>query len=199
MARQLPSQVHDNFWVGATDRNITSVYPNQEGKWMMFFPVEEMDARWTEACQLYYSGRLTGINSMKASTARQNPMPERLHGPNEGIIIFYCGPSTDEVNVMAYGRNILNNMHYPRATFFYKSDRPELVDWSKQYRHMYSISTIQHYGSNGPIAPFPNAFSNDSLVAGPYAESSFSVNLPTYASDYVASYLNDPFHNEYYY
>ena len=111
---QLPSQTHDNFWVSASDRNITATYPNQDGKWMMFFPMSEMDARWTEASQLYYSGRLTGVNSMKASTAKQNPMPERLHGPNEGIIIFYCGPSEDEANVMEYGRNILNNMHYPR-------------------------------------------------------------------------------------
>jgi hypothetical protein len=193
---QLPSQTHDNFWVSALDRNITAQFPNQDGKWMMFFPMSEMDARWTEASQLYYSGRLTGVNSMKASTAKQNPMPERLHGPDEGIIIFYCGPSEDEANVMEYGRNILNNMHYPRDTFYYKSDKPHLIDWGKQYRHMYYINTIQHYsGIGGGLAP---AFANN-ILSAPLAESSYALNLPVYGSDYVASYLSDPLYADYYY
>jgi hypothetical protein len=200
MARQLPSQTHDNFWVSANDKNLTAQFPNQDGKWMMFFPLSEMDARWTEASQLYYSGRLTGVNSMKASTAKQNPMPERLHGPDEGIIIFYCGPSEDEANVMEYGRNILNNMHYPRETFYYKSDKPHLIDWSKQYRHMYSINTIQHYGGGfGGIASIQNASFGSNYLAAPVVESSFALNLPVYGSDYVASYVNDPLYADYYY
>ena len=142
MAQFNPTQILDSFWVYAFDQNIANTFPNQDGKWMMFFPMSEMDARWNEACHLYRSGRLFGVNSLKASTIRQNPMPERLHGPDEGIIIFYCGPSEDEANVMEYGRNILNNMHYPRETFYYKSDKPHLIDWSKQYRHMYFINTI---------------------------------------------------------
>ena len=124
MAQYNPSQVHNSYWVYALEQDLAARYPSQDGKWMMFFPMSEMDARWNEACQLYRSGKLFGVNSMKASTAQQNPMPERLHGYNEGIIIFYCGPSEDEQNVMQYGRNILNNMHYPTAQFYYKSDKP---------------------------------------------------------------------------
>ena len=189
MAVQLPTQVHDNFWVSALDKNNASAFPNQDGKWMMFFHMSEIDAKWSEACQLYYSGRLTGVNSMKASTAKQNPMPERLHGPDEGIIIFYCGPSEDEANVMEYGRNILNNMHYPRETFYYKSDKPHLIDWSKQYRHMYYINTLQHYGGLGSPQ---NLLLNNTLASTPIV-SDFALNLPTYGSDYIASYLDDPF------
>jgi len=195
MAVQLPTQVHDNFWVSALDQNIASAYPKQDGKWMMFFPMSQIDAKWAEACQLYYSGRLTGVNSMKASTAKQNPMPERLHGPDEGIIIFYCGPSEDEANVMQYGRNILNHMNYPRETFYYKSDKPHLIDWSKQYRHMYYINTLQHYGGLGSPQ---NVLLNNTLASAPIV-SDFALNLPTYGSDYIASYLDDPYYNEYYY
>lgn len=106
-----------------------------------------MDKRWAEACYLYDSGLLYGINSLKASTAKQNPMPERLHGPNEGILIFYCGPSEDEWNVMEYGRNILNKMNYPRNYFFFKSDMPHLINYFKVYRHMYFIDTLDHYSN----------------------------------------------------
>ena len=121
------------------------MYPYHDGKWMMFFPLHEMDRRWAEACYLYTSGLLYGINSLKASTAKQNPMPERLHGLNEGIIIFYCGPSESEWNVMEYGRNILNRMNYPRNYFFYKSDMPHLINYYKTYRHLYYIDTLEHY------------------------------------------------------
>ena len=154
MAQYNPSQVTNSYWVYALEQHIAQRFPNQDGKWMMFFPMSEMDARWNEACQLYRSGRLYGVNSMKASTAQQNPMPERLHGYDEGIIIFYCGPSEDEQNVMEYGRNILNNMNYSRDDFFYKSDKPHLINPNKRYKHMYFINTQQHYsGARG----FPSA------------------------------------------
>jgi hypothetical protein len=104
-----------------------------------------MDSRWGEACSLYRAGKLVGINSMKASTAKQNPMPQRLHAYDEGIIIFYCGPSEDEANVMEYGRNILNHMNYPRAEFHYKSDKPHLINHSRPYKNMYTIFTQEHY------------------------------------------------------
>jgi len=104
--------------------------------------------RWGQAVHLYSSGLLYGINSLKASTAKQNPMPGRLHGPNEGILIFYCGPSEDKWNIMEYGRNILNKMNYPRTYFFYKSDLPHLIDYYKPYRHLYYINTLEHYGNH---------------------------------------------------
>ena len=88
---------------------------------------------------------LYGINSMKASTAKQNPLPERLHGYDEGIIIFYCGQSEDRQNVMSYGRNLLNKMNYPRSRLYFKSDVPHLINYSNEYRHMYYIDTYVHY------------------------------------------------------
>ena len=148
MAYENPSEVTHMHWVNCLEPSMYSRNPHHDGKWMMFFPMSEMDARWHEACQLYRAGRLLGVNSMKASTAKQNPFPQRLHAHDEGIIIFYCGPSEDRQNVMEYGRNILNNMRYDRAQFYYKSDQPHLINHSSQYKHMYSIDTQQHYGGN---------------------------------------------------
>ena len=140
-----PSQTLHSYWVFCIDYPVSNIFPYQDGKWMMFFPIQEMDKRWAEACHLYNSGKLTGINSMKASTAKQNPLPERLHGPDEGIIIFYCGPSKHRQNVMAYGRNLLNKMKYPRSKLYFKSDLPHLVNNSNEYKHMYFIDTKEHY------------------------------------------------------
>jgi len=192
MAQYLPTQVHDSFWVYALEQHLTAQFPNQDGKWMMFFPMSEMDARWNEACQLYRSGRLFGINSMKASTAKQNPMPERLHGPDEGIIIFYCGPCEDEANVMQYGRNILNNMHYPQEKFFYKSDKPHLIDWTKEKKHMYYINTLQHYGGHhaggfASAAPFTHN-----------SYGSFGASASFAASDYQSAFFNEAFSPNYF-
>ena len=141
----LPSQTIHSYWTYCIDYALTNIFPYQDGKWMMFFPMHEMDQRWAEACHLYNSGMLYGINSMKASTAKQNPLPERLHGYDEGIIIFYCGQSEDRQNVMSYGRNLLNKMNYPRSRLYFKSDVPHLINYSNEYRHMYYIDTYEHY------------------------------------------------------
>ena len=140
-----PSKTTNSYWTYCIDYALTNIFPYQDGKWMMFFPMHEMDQRWAEACHLYNSGMLYGINSMKASTAKQNPLPERLHGYDEGIIIFYCGQSEDRQNVMSYGRNLLNKMNYPRSRLYFKSDVPHLINYSNEYRHMYYIDTYEHY------------------------------------------------------
>jgi hypothetical protein len=124
--------------------------------------MSQMDAKWKQATDLYYAGKLTGINTMKGSTIRQNPMPDRLHGPNEGIIIFYCGPNEAEQDVKAWGRNILRHMYYPAEKFFYKSDIAEKIDRSKEKRHMYVINAKEFYAANGaPASSSSNSLSSD--------------------------------------
>jgi hypothetical protein len=145
MAFYYPSKVKDSNWIFLSLDEFSNKYPDKDGKWMMFFPMSQMDAKWAEACQLYKSGKLLGVRGMKASTAKQNPMPERLHGLDEGIIIFYCGPSENEANVLEYGRNILNNMYYPREKFFYKSDKPHLINNSNECKSIYTLNTFKHY------------------------------------------------------
>ena len=140
---------------------MSNTYSYRDGKWMMFFPLNEMDRRWAEACYLYKSGLLNGINSLKASTAKQNPMPERLHAYDEGIIIFYCGPSENSTQILEYGRNILNKMNYPKTYFYFKSDKPHLIDYFKPYRHMYYINTDDHYKNKTLNNKYNNHYYND--------------------------------------
>jgi len=145
MSFYYPTKVFDSNWIFFCLDEFSNKYPDKDGKWMMFFPMSQMDAKWAEACQLYKSGKLMGIRGMKASTAKQNPNPERLHGPDEGIIIFYCGPSEDKNKILKIGKNILNNLHYPREKFFYKSDKPDLINHSNECKSMYTLNTLKHY------------------------------------------------------
>ena len=140
-----PSEVKDVYWLHAYDHDLAEKYPNQDGKWMMFFPMSDMDQRWSDACDLYYDGKLVGIHSLKASTSLQNPMTNRLHAHDEGIIIFYCGKSEDEDSLMRYGKNILSLISYPRTHFYYKSDRPHLIVPFNKYKNLYFIKTEDFY------------------------------------------------------
>ena len=147
MAFYLPTKVFDSNWIFCSVEEYASKYPHKDGKWMMFFPMSEMDARWDEACHLYRSGKLVGVRGMKASTSKQNEFSGRLHAHNEGIIIFYVGPSEDKANVLKCGKNILNHIYYPREKFFYKSDKPHLINHSNECKHIYQINTSKHYSN----------------------------------------------------
>ena len=43
------------------------------GKWMLFYPRSEMDARWKEAIKNMHAGRFGIVRLMKASTFMDNP------------------------------------------------------------------------------------------------------------------------------
>ena len=174
-----PSQTLHSYWVFCIDYPVSNIFPYQDGKWMMFFPMQEMDKRWAEACHLYNSGKLTGINSMKASTAKQNPLPERLHGPDEGIIIFYCGPCEHRQHVMAYGRNLLNKMKYPRSKLYFKSDLPHLVNNYNEYKHLYFIDTKEHYSRMESKKMNTSAKQNDSISSKSSNNSLISADSPS--------------------
>ena len=46
---------------------------------------------------------------------------------------------------MKYGKNILNNIFYPRENMMYKSDKPELINHDSRFKHIYEINTKEHY------------------------------------------------------
>ncbi len=135
-----PSKITNEFWIFCKEDAISKKYPANDGKWMMFFPLSELDLRWNEACGLFRAGKLKGINSMKVSTAKPNP--KAIYAKGEGIIIFYCGASENRANVLDYGKNILIHMKYPRLYFFYKSDKPHLIKYENVYKHLYFIRTL---------------------------------------------------------
>lgn len=92
------------------------------GKWMMFFDhADDFDKKWKDSCKLYDEGKLCGIRSMKCSTKYINP---RASDHTTGVILFYCGPMTDESKMLEYGKNLLDHIpYYTKYGFmFYKSD-----------------------------------------------------------------------------
>ena len=68
-----PSEITNNFWVYEWDPEIRSRIDNYDheksGKWMMFFENALIDEKWQQLVNLYREGKLTGIHSMKVSTA----------------------------------------------------------------------------------------------------------------------------------
>jgi len=87
----------------------------------MFVTKQELDQMWENCCNLYDEVKLTGITSMKCSTNYKNP---RSSNDALGVIIFYCGPASDEGKMLEYGKNLLKYIPYYNnyGIMAYKSD-----------------------------------------------------------------------------
>lgn len=75
---------------------------------MLFYGYKSIDFMWVKACNLYRDGELVGVSSMKVSTAKLNP---RQSSYTKGVIIFYCGPYSNEDLMKCYGKCILEKMN----------------------------------------------------------------------------------------
>ncbi|XP_018021885.1 uncharacterized protein LOC108678049 isoform X2 [Hyalella azteca] len=82
---------------------------SKSGKWILFVRINSMFSMWTKSCYLYREGKLEGVTSLKASTAKDNP---RKTGDDNGVIIFHCGPSDDKEKILRYGMNIVMLLKY---------------------------------------------------------------------------------------
>lgn len=90
---------------------------DQEGKWMLFYPKEELDHRWEVACELFSANRFGDVTHMKVSTFRPNP---RASNSSQGVIILYT-PSLAEQEQKRTGYAIMNAMQYFQS-MYYKTD-----------------------------------------------------------------------------
>ena len=79
----LPSTVIDSYWLYEADKLKDS--NNNIGKWMLFYPKNEMNNNWKLAKKLYNENALNGVVSMKCSTNKKNKNATN----DNGIIIFY--------------------------------------------------------------------------------------------------------------
>lgn len=95
--------------------------PQSGGKWMLFVSLSSMDSMWAKCCKMYRQRQLTGITSIKCSTAKINPKQSHHHN---GVIIFHCGPADDKSRMMSYGKNIVEKLNYftSSGSIPYKSD-----------------------------------------------------------------------------
>jgi len=112
-----PSKVNSLPWVYFGKKPSET---NDVGKWMLFYPVEKIDIKWKQFCELYSTEKLPGILSMKCSTAYKNP---RSSNHNDSVIILYCNNSHDEEDIINIGKCILPYIHdYPSKAIYYKTD-----------------------------------------------------------------------------
>ena len=89
----------------------------EDGKWMLFYPKSEMDARWKQACESLLASRFGIVRMMKASTFRENP---RASDPDKGVIILYT-PKVNKDVLMETGRLIMETMQY-HVTMYFKTN-----------------------------------------------------------------------------
>lgn len=156
-----PTEVTDYPFLFCSDDQIRSKYAHVEswGKWMMFFQKDKLDEKWAAACELYHQGKLTGIASMKVSTAFDN---DRASDKNTGVIIFYCGPPNDRVAMMEYGKNLLKEFPYETkfGNMYYKSDEQTALGTRATGRKKNSLYQI-------PVPGGDHGF-DDGDYGGPY-------------------------------
>ena len=116
---QLPMNTHDAFWLFESS-NKPDIRAFDIGKWMLFYPNDKMNDMWKRAKDLYKQGTLTGVHSLKCSTAKENP---RSSSSQSGVIILYSPYSADERYIMKVGQNILSKIEYRESPYmYYKSD-----------------------------------------------------------------------------
>ena len=139
----LPSKINTHYWIHCIDPKIEKKFPYVDGKFVMFFPKDEIDERWKDVNILYKKGKLIGINSMKVSTQKKNH--EGINKYKNGVIIFYCGPSENKQLVLEYGRNLLKYIYYNDSTLYYKSEKPHLKDFTRRYNNLYTIDVDEYY------------------------------------------------------
>jgi len=129
--RKKPTETDDECWLHHRNSVIEEAeYSKMDememGKWMMCIKKSELDQMWENCCNLYDAGKLNGIIGMKCSTNYKN---SRSSDDALGVIIFYCGPSSDEIKMLEYGKNLL-----------------KFIPYYNNYGHMYYKSDIQTLG-----------------------------------------------------
>jgi len=91
-----PSEVTDIFWIFAK-RQAADEYPpatDNSGKWLLFVPVEQIDATWSVVKQATEEGRLG--SSSKVATAKPN---SHASNPAMKVICVYTYDWTAEADV----------------------------------------------------------------------------------------------------
>ena len=114
-----PSQIHDDYWVNATARTHQRSITQRSGKWLIFVPLDELDAAWAKVKRATQEGLLG--NSSKAATALPNP---NAADPTKRVICVYTYDSDDREDVMRV-RQALRDLGFDRP-MPYKTDQATL-------------------------------------------------------------------------
>lgn len=113
---QKPSLVADRYWLYATRKK--GKYPSHTkrgGKWLIFVPVQNIDAAWDKIRRATEDGQLGEIS--KVATGKPNP---NARDPGVKVICVYTYDSEDERDVWRV-RQKLRDLGFTN-TLFYKTD-----------------------------------------------------------------------------
>lgn len=112
-----PSEVTDYYWVGD---DLKEEHANTDiGKWMLFYPADNIDDKWKLAKSLYRCRSLNGVTSMKCSTAKDNPRASS----RDFVIILYCSNSGNREHILSIGKVIAQAFEYETSRMYYKTDK----------------------------------------------------------------------------
>lgn len=115
----LPLEVNHSLWL--YEKNNEGAESIDSGKWMLFYYKQSMNEAWVLAKKLYRENKLDGVNSMKCSTAVENPT--RASSLDLGIIILYCNNSSNKETIMNIGQKIIKMFDYKeKQIIYYKTD-----------------------------------------------------------------------------
>uniref|UniRef100_A0A914D2E3 Uncharacterized protein n=1 Tax=Acrobeloides nanus TaxID=290746 RepID=A0A914D2E3_9BILA len=160
-----PSEVTETPWVYEKNDELEKKFnPGKDfGKWTMYFSIDEIDQKWFEARLAYNAKKLPGISDMKVKTAYKSEDDPANYSTTK-VIIFYCGPASDEEKMLIIGRNLVQEIPYTDkfGWIYYKSDRQTFQGSRKtgnKKNHLYKLpvprKTVEGNHENfPPLIPF---------------------------------------------
>ena len=123
-----PLSVKDDLWLAHyNDEQWFRWFADghDHGKWMLFYDEEKLEEAWKKAKWLYDEERLDGIFALEVSTGAEGSFRYQKNG--SGVIIFHCGPTSNEQKMVEYGEKVVNLMDYHFGSQRTHGHHPPLV------------------------------------------------------------------------
>lgn len=115
-----PCSEEEFFWIIEKNESIFNKKTLKNiGKWMMFYDKKNINEKWNLAKKYYKKGLLTGVLSLKVSTAKRS---SRAQDKNTRVIIFYCNKSHMGHRILKIGKKLSKKMNY-NCKMYYKTDQ----------------------------------------------------------------------------
>ena len=122
------------------------------GKWLLYYRNEDIEEAWEMAKSLRNELQEAGIPSMKCSNKKYtNP---RASSNESQVIVFFCGPATEDAKMKNIGRKLIKIMNYKGMTkkIYYKSDWQTAAGTratGSKDNHLYSLPVESLWGKAG--------------------------------------------------
>jgi len=162
----LPMETIDTPYIFEESSKIAKKYPNEVGggKWMLFVHRYHLNTMWIRACTAYREGKLTGVHSIKSSTAFRDE-EKCLPKENVGVISFHCGPSYNKPLMLSYAQAIMMAMN--SLKFFglkgYMSYKSDEMTQRGVYRKSHGSGNCNLYIYEFPMAMEVGSYLENSL------------------------------------